>query len=68
MAEFANNNAKYASKGYTLFELNCGYHLCIFYEEDVEPHFRSKTADELTEKLSNLMVVCQKKLQFAQKL
>ena len=26
MAEFAYNNAKNASTGFTLFELNCGYH------------------------------------------
>ncbi len=37
MAEFAYNNAKHASTGYTPFELNCGYHFRDSYEEDVNP-------------------------------
>ena len=55
MAEFAYNNAKHASMGYTPFELNCGYHLCIFYKANVDLHSRSKAANELTEELRNLM-------------
>ena len=31
MAEFAYNNAKNSSTGHTLFELNCGYHLCVSF-------------------------------------
>ena len=34
MAKFAYNNTKNSSTGHTLFELNCGYHLCVFFEED----------------------------------
>ena len=68
MAEFAYNNAKHASMGYTSFELNCGYHPCVFYEEDVDPHFRSKAADKLTEKLSNLIAAWRENLQHAQEL
>ena len=37
MAEFAYNNTKNASIGHTPFELNCGYHPCISYEEDLDP-------------------------------
>ena len=37
MAEFAYNNAKNASTGYTPFELNCGYHPCVSFEEDTDP-------------------------------
>ena len=55
MAEFAYNNAKHASTGYTSFELNCGYHLCVSYREDLNPCSRSKAADELTKKLRNLI-------------
>ena len=51
MAEFAYNNAKYASTGYTPFELNCGYYPRVSYKENVDPHSRSKAADELTEEL-----------------
>ena len=51
MAEFAYNNAKNVSTGYTPFELNCDYHLCIFFEEDTNPYFRSKTANKLLTEL-----------------
>ena len=68
MAEFAYNNAKYASTEYTPFELNCKYHLRVFYKEDIDPRSRSKAADELTKELRNLMAACRKNLQYAQKL
>ena len=51
MAEFAYNNAKNASTGQTSFELNCGYHPCVFFEEDTDPRSRSKTANELLAEL-----------------
>ena len=38
MAEFAYNNANNAGTGYTPFELNYGYHLCVFFKEDTNPH------------------------------
>ena len=47
MAEFAYNNAKNASTGYTPFELNCGYHPRVSYEEDVDPCSKSKLANDL---------------------
>ena len=37
MAEFAYNNAKNASTGYTPFELNCRYHPWVSYKEDLDP-------------------------------
>ncbi len=37
MAEFVFNNVKNASIGHTPFELNHGFHLRAFYEEDVNP-------------------------------
>ena len=51
MAEFAYNNAKNASTGYIPFELNCGYHLCVSYEKDLDPRLKSRTAEELSSKL-----------------
>ena len=68
MAEFAYNNAKNASTGHTPFELNCGYHPCVSFEEDTDSCFRSKTAKELTSELRKLMTVCRENLHHAQEL
>ena len=68
MAEFAYNNAKNASTSYTPFELNCGYHPRVSYEENFEPCSKSRTAEELSSKLRELITVCQQNLHHAQKL
>ena len=68
MAEFAYNNAKNASNVHTPFELNCSYHFRMSYEEDVNPRSQSKSADELSTKLRELMIVCQENLHHAQEL
>ena len=68
MAEFAYNNAKNASTGHTPFKLNCGYHPRVSYKEDLDPRSKSKTVEELSSKLQNLMAVCQQNLHHAQKL
>ena len=68
MAEFAYNNAKNASTGHTPFELNCGFHPRMSYEEDVDPRSQSKSADELSAELRELMIVCQENLHHAQEL
>ena len=51
-----------------LFELNCGYHLCIFYKEDLNLRSKSKTAEELFSKLQNVIAVYQQNLYYTQKL
>ncbi len=58
MAEFAYNNAKNANTGHIPFELNYGYHLRVFFEEDVDLHSRSCSANELVEELRELMKIC----------
>ena len=58
MAEFAYNNDKNASTGYTPFELNCGYHLYVSYEENLDLRSKSRTAEELSSELQELMTVC----------
>ena len=68
MAEFAYNNAKNASTGYTPFELNCGYHPRVFYKENIDSRSKSKSADDLANDLRELMAVCREKLQHAQDL
>lgn len=47
MAEFLYNNAKNASTSYTLFELNCGYHFYVLFEEDIHFCSKSRSADKL---------------------
>ena len=68
MVEFAYNIAKNASTDFTPFELNCGYHPRVFYKEDLDPRSKSKTAEELSSKLRNLMAACQQNLHHAQEL
>ena len=68
MAEFAYNNAKNSSTGHTPFELNCGYHPRVSFEEDTDPRSRSKSADELSAELRDLMTICRENLYHAQKL
>ena len=68
MAEFAYNNAKNASTSHTLFELNCGYHPRMSYEDKVDPRSKLKSADKLSAKLRELMFVCWENLYHAQEL
>ena len=65
MAKFVYNNAKNASTGYTLFELNCGYYPRVSYKEDLDPRSKLKTAEKLSFELQNLMAVCQQNLNHA---
>ncbi len=58
MAEFAYNNTKNANTGHIPFELNCGYHPRVFSKEDVDPHSRSRSPNDLAEELRELMEVC----------
>ena len=57
MAEFAYNNAKNASTGFTPFNLNCGYHSRVLYEENLDPRSKSRIAEELSSELRELMTV-----------
>ena len=66
MAEFAYNNAKNTSTNYISFELNCGYHLQVFYKKDVNLCFQSKLVDKLATKLRELIIICKKNLQHIQ--
>ena len=68
LTEFVYNNARYASTGYMLFNLNCKYHPYVSYENDIDLRSKSKAANELTKKLRNLMATYRENLQHAQKL
>ena len=67
MTELTYNNAKNVSIGYTSFKLNYGYHLRLLYKEEVNSHSKSKSIDELSAELRELMIICQKNLCYAQK-
>ncbi len=68
MAEFTYNNAKNASAGHTLFELNCGYDPRVSFKEDVDSGSRSCSANKLAEELRELIEVCCQKLLHVQEL
>ena len=68
MTEFVYNNAKNVSTGHTPFELNCGYYLRMLYKEEVDPHSKSKSAEELSAEIRELMFVYQENLYHAQEL
>ena len=68
MAKFAYNNIKNTTTSYTAFELNCDFQPRVSYEENVNPHYRAKTAEELANELETLMSVCKENIQYAQEL
>ncbi len=68
MTEFTYNNAKNTSTGHTPFELNCDYHPRVSFEEDVNSRSRSRSANELSEELRELIEVCCQNLLHAQEL
>ena len=68
MAEFAYNNIKNTSTGYTHFNFNCRYHPRISYEENLDPRSKSRTAEELSSKLRELIIICKQNLYHAQEL
>lgn len=51
ITKFAYNNTKNASTGYALFELNCDYHFCVSYKEDIDLYSKSKLANKLLSQL-----------------
>lgn len=65
MAKFAYNNAKITSTGHIPFKLNYGYYLWISYKEEVNPHSKSKSANELLTELRELIIVYCKNLYYA---
>ena len=58
MAEFAYNNVKNVSTSHILFELNFGYHLRVFFEEDIDFYLKSRSANKLAKELRELIKIC----------
>ena len=68
IAEFAYNNAKNANISYIPFKLNCGYHLRVSFEKDVDPRSKSRSANKLVEELRELrelIEICYQNLPYA---
>ena len=65
MIEFAYNNVKNSSFGYTLFKLNYSYHLYMFYKKNFNFNFKSKLADKLLIDIKELISVYKKNLYYA---
>ena len=51
-----------------LLKLNCQYYSQISFKKDIEFSFKAKSADKLSAKLRELIIVCGKNLYYAQKL
>ena len=68
MVEFVYNNAQNASIGHTLFELNCDYHLKVFFKEDIDFHSKSRFANKLAEELRELIEVYYQNFFYAREL
>lgn len=68
MAEFAYNNVKNDSICHTLFELNCGYHPWVLFEENINPRLRSRSINKLVEELREVIEIYYQNLFHAQKL
>ena len=68
ITEFAYNNAKNTSIGYTPFELNYGYHPWMSCKKNIDPYSKLKSANELLSELWEVMLVCEKNLYYTQKL
>ncbi len=62
MAKFAYNNTKNASTGYTPFELNCEFYLKVLFEKDIDPYFRSHSANKVVDELKELIELCYQNL------
>ena len=68
MAKFTFNNTKNARTGHIFYKLNCKFHLCIFYKEDIHLCLRFCLSKKLTNNLKNLISICQQNLIYAQKI
>ena len=68
MTEFAYNNAKNTSIGYTPFKLNCRYYLWVSYEKNLDSYLQLKIAEEISSELRNLIAAYQQNLYHAQEI
>ncbi len=65
MAEFAYNNTKNASISHIPLKLNCGYLLRVSFKDNVNPHSRSYSLNELAKELRKLIEICYQNILYA---
>lgn len=58
MAKLQYNNGKYISISHMLFQLNCSYYPCVFFEDKVQPCSTFRSTNKLLKKLKELMLIC----------
>lgn len=59
---------KNADTGYSSYNINYGYYLCVFYKKDVDLRSKSKFADKLLVEFKKLIIICQENLYHTQEL
>ena len=57
MTEFAYNNTKIANIDHTSFELNCGYHSYISFEDNANPYSRFCSIKKLAKKVRDVISI-----------
>ena len=65
MAEFAYNNAKYASIGHILFKLNYKYHPKYLFKDKTKLCSKSCSINKLVKELKELIKICCQNLHHA---
>ena len=68
MAEFAYNNAKNLTTGYTPFKLNYDYYPKVLFKKNLNLYFKSYFADKLAKELRELIEICCQNLLYIQEL
>lgn len=58
MIEFGYNNNKTTSTRHMFFELNCNYHLRVFFKEYTNRQSKFKLENKLSNKLKKLIIIC----------
>lgn len=68
ITEFVYNNAINVSISHKLFEFNYEYLSLIFFEKEINPHLKSKSANKIAKKLKKLIIIWQQNLFYTSKL
>lgn len=62
IGEFAYHKVENMTTSHIPFELNCGYCFCVFFEDNANSRFSSRSSEELAKKIKDLIYICQQNL------